>query len=399
MTKRGVLTLLLGLATYAIAWLFGAKALYPVATGLVLATIAARTWVWLGAAPIVLQRRAGKGALLEGGDVWVTLEARSEAGMPLPSITITERIARLGERATPLQRSGAGYRGTYVLERVPRGRYVVEEVRATIDDPFGLARSEVELAAGGSLLVYPRLVVLDRLFSESGSHAQDGRRLLLRRPSGFDLHSVREYEQGESLRKVHWPTTARRGQLMVKELEDAPRDEIAVLLDAEASTVAEESFDELVRAAGSILRSHASHGRRAVLAINSSRRPTVRVSSLDGDWIAALGLLAAAEPDGMRPVVELLARDSGPASRALETVVVTASLSGALATRLVQRFLAGQGVSVVWIDAPSYAGRPTKIEPELLRLQAAGIAVAVVRRGDSLAAVLGSTATARSAHG
>ena len=110
-----------------------------------------------------------------------------------------------------------------------------------IDDPFGLAHAEVDLAAGGSLLVYPRLVALDRLFSESGAHAQDGRRLLLRRPSGFDLHSVREYEQGESLRKVHWRTTARRGQLMVKELEDAPRDEIAVVLDAEASADAGEA--------------------------------------------------------------------------------------------------------------------------------------------------------------
>ena len=58
---------------------------------------------------------------------------------------------------------------------------------------------DVELDARGLALVYPRLVALDRLFSESGAHAQDGRRLLLRRPSGFDLHSVREYEQGESL--------------------------------------------------------------------------------------------------------------------------------------------------------------------------------------------------------
>ena len=399
MTRRGALTFVLGLATYAVAWLFGVKALYPVATGLVLAPIAARAWVWLAAAPILLRRRAGKGALLEGGDVWVTLEARSEAGIPLPSITVTERIARLGERATPLRRAGRGYRGTYVLERVPRGRYVVEAARATIDDPFGLARSEVDLAAGGSLLVYPRLVAVERLFSEGGAHAQDGRRLLLRRPSGFDLHSVREYEQGESLRKVHWRTTARRGQLMVKELEDAPRDEIAVLLDAEASAVAGESFDEQVRAAGSILRSHAARGRRAVLAVNSEQRPSIRVSSLDGDWLAALGLLAAAEPDGTRPVVELLARESGPASRAVETVVVTASVSGALATRLVQRSLAGQGVSVVWIDAPSFVGRPTKIEPELLRLQGAGVAVAVVRRGDSLAAVLGAAPSRRSAHG
>jgi uncharacterized protein (DUF58 family) len=402
-----VLLLLLGVAIYIVAWLFGAKALYPVALGLVLAPLVARTWVRLAARPIALRRRIGGGVLgrrasgghlFEGEDVWVTLEAQPEGRVPLPSISITERIAKLGERHTTLQRARGPYRGTYVIEKLSRGRYVVEEAKATIDDPFGLARSEVDLAAGGSLLVYPRLVALDRLFSESGAHAQDGRRLLLRRPSGFDLHSVREYERGESLRKVHWRTTARRGQLMVKELEDAPRDEIAVVLDAEASAVAGESFDEQVRAAGSILRSHASHGRRAVLAVNSASRPSVRVSSLDGDWIAALGVLAAAEADGTRPVVELLARDGGPASRAVETVVVTSKVSGPLATRLVQRALAGQGVSVVWIDAPSFVGRPTRVEPELLRLQAAGIAVAVVRRGDSLAAALGAAPAQRRAH-
>ena len=399
MTRRGWLTLLLGAATYVVAWLFGAKALYPVATGLVLAPLGAVAWVWLAAGPMTLRRRAGKGALLEGEDVWVSLDVQPKSRMPAAGIAITETIARFGDQVTTLVRVGSGYRGTYVLERVPRGRYVVEQARATVDDPFGLARTDVELDARGSLLVYPRLVPLDRLFSESGAHAQDGRRLLLRRPSGFDLHSVREYEQGESLRKVHWKTTARRGRLMVKELEDAPRDEIAVILDADASAVVEDSFDVQVRAAGSILRAHAAHARRAVLAVNSAARPTVRVTSLDGDWLAAMGVLAEAEPDGTRPVVEMLSRESGPASRAVETVVITARLSGALATRLVQRSLAAQGVSIVWIDSASFAGRPTKVEPELLRLQAAGVAVAVVRRGDSLAGVLGAAPTIRSAHG
>lgn len=399
MTRRGWLTLLLGAATYVVAWLFGAKALYPVATGLVLAPLGARTWVRLAAAPIRLRRRAGKGALLEGEDVWVSLDAEPESRVPAPGLIVTERIARLGDQVTTLSRAGRGYRGTYVLERVARGRYEVEAARATIDDPFGLARAEVDLDTRGSLLVYPRLVLLDRLFSESGAYAQDGRRLLLRRPSGFDLHSVREYEQGESLRKVHWKTTARRGRLMVKELEDAPRDEIAVILDADASAVVGDSFDVQVRAAGSILRAHASHARRAVLAVNSAERPSVRVTSLDGDWPAALGVLAEVQPNGTRPVVELLARESGPASRAVETVVVTARLSGLLATRLAQRALGGQGVSVVWIDSASFAARPTKVDPELLRLQAAGIAVAVVRRGDSLAAALGAAPAVRSAHG
>ena len=399
MTRRGWLTLLLGAATYVVAWLFGAKALYPVATGLVLAPLAAAAWVWLAAGPMTLRRRAGKGVLLEGADVWVGLDVQPESRIPAAGIVITETIARFGDQVTTLARTGTGYRGTYVLERVPRGRYVVERARATVDDPFGLARRDVELDARGSLLVYPRLVPLDRLFSESGAHAQDGRRLLLRRPSGFDLHSVREYEQGESLRKVHWKTTARRGQLMVKELEDAPRDEIAVILDADASAVVEDSFDVQVRAAGSILRAHAAHNRRAVLAVNSAARPSVRVTSLDGDWLAALAVLAEAEADGTRPVVEMLSRESGPASRAVETVVITARLSGALATKLVQRSLAAQGISIVWVDSASFAGRPTKVEPELLRLQAAGVAVAVVRRGDSLAAVLGAAPAVRSAHG
>jgi uncharacterized protein (DUF58 family) len=392
-TNRGKLVLALGLVTYGVAWLFGAKVLYPAATGLVLAPLAARAWVRLAAGPILVRRRAGRGALLEGDDVWVTLEALPQATVPPPSLAISERLARLGEHETPLRRDGRAHRGTYVLERVPRGRYEVESAHASIVDPFGLACADVELAPAGSLVVYPRLVELPGLFSESGAHAQDGRRLLLRRPSGFDLHSVREYERGESLRKVHWPTTARRGQLMVKELEDAPRDEIAIVLDADSAAVGE-SFDVQVRAAGSILRTHASRGRRAVLALNADRPVSVRVSSLEGDWFAALGELAAVEPGASRPVVELIAREGGPAARALELIIVTARLAPALATKLVQRALSSHGVSLVWIDSASFAGRPQKAEPELLRLQAAGVPVAVVRQGDDLRAALGAVPSA-----
>ena len=396
MTVRGKLTLVLGGLTYIVAWLFGAEVLYPAAAGLVLAPLGARAWVRLAAGPIVLRRRAGRGAMLEGDDVWVTLEARTNTSVRPPGLAVRERLARLGARRVELNRGDRSYRGTYVVERVPRGRYAVEESEAVIEDPFGLAHAEVELPPGGSLVVYPRLVHLDGLFSESGAHAQDGRRMLLRRQAGFDLHSVREYEQGESLRKVHWPSTARRGQLMVKELEDAPRDEIAIVLDADAGAVTGSSFDVQVRAAGSILRTHAARGRRAVLSLNAAQRQSVRVSSLDNDWQAAYEVLAAVEPDGSRPVVELLSRES-PAARALELVLVTARLSPALGTKLVQRALSNHGVSVVWVDAPSFAGRPTQVDPELLRLQLAGIPVAVLREGQNLAAALSAQPAQRRA--
>src|SRR5256885_1137773 len=133
-------------------------------------------------------------------------------------------------------------------------------------------------------------------------------------------------EQGESLRRVHWRSTARRGQLMVKELEDAPRDEIAVLLDADASAVVGESFDVQVRAAGSILESYVRRGRRAVLVVNSERRDVQQVHTAAADWRRALELLAAAEPTGKAPIVRLLAEEDSPAARALELAVVTARL-------------------------------------------------------------------------
>src|SRR5437764_8413337 len=249
-----------------------------------------------------LARTPGDGDHFEGDDLVVDLELETEARVQPASVVVVEEIGRLGERQTPLYRHGHGLRASYVLRSLPRGRYAYAEARAVIEDPFGLKRAEVELGAGGAVLVYPRLVELDRVFSETGANFLDGRRLLLRRPSGFELHSVREYEAGESLRKVHWRSTARRGQLMVKDLEDSPRDEVAVLLDADAGGAVGESFDVQVRAAGSILHAHVRHGRRSVLVVNSAAGEAQRVHSSDGDWRRALELLAAVEPTGRTPL-------------------------------------------------------------------------------------------------
>ena len=374
--------------TYLAAWAFGSLALYPVALGLVLAAVGARLWVRVAGAPVQLARRFGRGDHLEGDDVWVTLTLDRESRVPLGAATVRERISKLGERETRVHRSRGRLEGAYVLERVPRGCYAYEHAEVVLDDPFGLERVTMAVAVGGAVVVHPRLVELDALFSESGAHAQGGRRLLLRRPSGFDLHSVREHQEGESLRRVHWRSTAKRGILMVKELEDAPRDEVAVVLDAAAGAIAGASFEEQVRAAGSILRAHVRRGRRAVLVCAGARTDSVRVSSEDGDWRTALDILAGAEPDGMRSLADVLTGEGG-AAQALELVVVTARLEHRLGDRLVQRAQAHRTVSLVFVDTVSFAGRRARPEPELLRLQAAGVQVAVVRRGDDLRAALG----------
>jgi uncharacterized protein (DUF58 family) len=399
LTPRGRVVLGLGLGVYIAAWAFGSKPLYPVAVGLLLVVGTAWVWVRLANRPFRVTRGWGDREQLEGDDVPVVVELRATAKMLPASATLVERVGRLGEQRHPLRRRGRRLSVRYVLARLPRGRYAFEDVRVELADPFGLENMEIPLPAPGALLVYPRLVRLERLFSETGAHSQDGRRLLLRRHSGFELHGVREYEQGESLRRVHWRSTARRGQLMVKELEDAPRDEIAVLLDADASAVVGESFEVQVRAAGSILDSYVRRGRRVVLVVNSERRGIQQVHSAAADWRRALELLAAAEPTGRSPLGRVLREQHGPATRALELAVVTARLEPALVDILVQRALSRRSVSLVYVDPASFNGTGRRPEPLLLRVQRAGIPVAVVRDGDDLAACLGGASIADVAHG
>jgi uncharacterized protein (DUF58 family) len=398
LTRRGRCILGLGLGVYLAAWAFGSKPLYPVATGLLLVVLVAWAWVRLANRPFRVRRGWGDNEHLEGDNVPVVVELQSSANVLPAAATLVERVGRLGEQRHGLGRHGRRLSVRYVLERLPRGRYTFDEVRVEIADPFGLESVAISLPAPGALLVYPRLVQLERLFSETGTHSHDGRRLLLRRQSGFDLHGVREYEQGESLRRVHWRSTARRGELMVKELEDAPRDEIAVLLDADAAAVVGESFDVQVRAAGSILESYVRRGRRAVLVVNSERRDVQQVHSVAADWRRALELLAAIEPNARSSAARLLAEHDGPAARALELVVVTARLEAGLVDRLVQRALSRRKVSLVYVDPTSFNGAVQRAEPLLLRLNAAGIPVAIVRARDDLGATLQGSALVGAAH-
>lgn len=405
LTRRGRLALGLALVAYAAAWAFGSTLLYPVAVGLLVTVALAWVAVQLSLQPMRLSRQTSDGDNLEGADVRVRVALELERRVPGASYRLVERTAGLGAIETPLaRRAPRRHEARYVLERVPRGRYRFDDVRVVVEDPFGLERAEVPLSGTGALVVYPRLAEIERLFSDSGATVADGRRLLLRRPSGFDLHSVRDYERGDSLRKVHWRSTAKRGQLMVKELEDAPRDDVVVLLDARAETVAgnppDSSFDAQVRAAGSILRTHTRRGRSAALVVNSGVEETVRVRS-EGDWRAAFDLLAAAEATGSRGPEAALADEGGAVARSLELAIVTASLSGALVDRIVERASTRSAVTLVYVDAPSFAGRTeagAAPRPELLRLAAAGVPVAVVRRGDDLVAALSGMPLPTAAH-
>ena len=383
----------LGAGVMGAAIAFGSRPLGVAGVGLLLAAGLTRVWAGFVRGPVAVALGVVPAPAIEGDRVTVTLEARRASRVPVGALVFQGAFGRLGVRECRFR----GHRRTVCanleLGALPRGAFPLSDARLVLWDFLGL-ESVVPRArfASTTIVVYPRLVELDGLFSDAGRLGGEGRRLLLRRPAGFDFHSVREYEQGESLRRVHWPTSARRGQLMVKELDDAPRDSVVVLLDCDPAGAAgkppDSSFDTAVRAAGSIVRKYATRGRTATLVTTGSDRAVASVRSADSDIGSALAALAAVEPDARYGLARSLSFDHAPVTGAGEIVVVTAALEPnavnallGLATRRL--------VSVVWIDAPSWMSRPTRATPSVLRLSASGIAVAVVRHGDDLAAVLG----------
>lgn len=398
--RRGGMAL--GAVALAAALATGSRPLGVVGVGFLIAATVTWLWAWLVDGPVRVTQAIAPAPAIEGDRVRVAVEVRRSTRLPVGSIAVRVSAGRLGERTCRLRSQGRLATGEMDLGRLPRGVYTLSETEVVFGDLLGLVTvTPCAACEPAPIVVRPRLTALEGLFSDAGRAVGDGRRVLLRRAAGFDFHSVRQYEQGESLRRVHWPTSARRGQLMVKELEDTAYDGVVVVLDCDPRCTTgappDSSFDAAVRVAGSLLQAHASRGRLVTLVSSGRSRAVAPIRTATSDLDGAVGQLAAAEPDALDGLARFLGGDHAwLASGELVVVTATSDPAGfaqilALATRRL--------VSVVWIDAASFAGRPTRAEPGMLRLAAHGIPTAVVRRGDDLAAVLSARALEAVARG
>ena len=380
---------LLALAVLAAAWVVGSTALAVLGIGLAIAAIAARVWALVASRLLVVERLPASVPPVEGGQLRLGVSVRGPTRL-CSQLELRETVGPLGEVAVAIERGG---RAELVVDDVPRGRYRLGPGRLLARDPLGVATVERDVPSGATVLVRPRVPEIGALFTESGARGEGGRRAHMRRPSGLEPHGVREYIEGEPLRAVHWPTSARRGELMVRELEDAPRDSVAIVLDVDASSVAgpvgRSSLDDAVRAVAGLVRAHAGRSRRALLVVASPKPGIHRVQSLGRDWDAALDTLAAVEPAEGAPLRELVTA-RGALGTVPELVVVTPRPEIA-ENALVARRAVGRFCGLVFVDAPTYAGRePSAASRTLLRLASAGVSIAVVRHGDRLEDALGA---------
>jgi uncharacterized protein (DUF58 family) len=385
--RRG--TGLLAAGVVASAWLVGSATVAVLGIGLAVAAVGVGLWARLVAQGLRVERRAPASPPVEGETLRLDVVLR---GRPWLAARVDwhERVGALGGHVASFDRRG---RARLVLEHVPRGRYPLGPGRLRVGDPLSLTSVEVTVAGETTVLVRPIVPELPTLFTDTGAWGEGGRRSRVQRPSGLEPFGVREYVEGEPLRAVHWPSSARRGELMVRELEDAPRDSLAVLLDVDATAVAgragASSLDAAVRVAAGLVRTHMLRSRRAMLVIGAPEPRVLRVRAPGLDWEAALDALAAVEPAYGTPLQQLVS-SRGVLARVPELVVVTARPE-AVVDALLARSAVGRSSALAVIDAPTYAGRPpSAASPTLLRLAAAGIPLAVVRDGVPLAEALGT---------
>lgn len=230
-TKRVGIQLLLGLLLY------GAGA--NVAAGWVIAlsgiVIGVIPWAavsaWRAAGRIELRRTVPARAVA-GTPVTVRLEATAPTAA---SVVIRDELTgAVGATGDP--RHGSVLEGEAVL---PRGLLTSAEVTVTVTDLFGLFRIEasgdvplVGRRSGEVVEVVPAIpATRGGVVTGAGSAEQEGR--VLRRGAGPEIIGVREHSPGDRLRAVHWRSTARRGELVVREFADPARPRLRIELAPE----------------------------------------------------------------------------------------------------------------------------------------------------------------------
>jgi uncharacterized protein (DUF58 family) len=151
---------------------------------------------------------------------------------------------------------GGGRELSYPLRSDLRGKFVVGPLEIRIADAFGLVELGRSFSSSTTFVVTPKVIPLPRAVV-SGSWLGDGDgRARAMSAAGEDDVVPRPYQDGDELRRVHWRSTARYGELMVRREEQQWRNRAVLLLDtrrsAHAGSGAASSFEFAVSAAASI---------------------------------------------------------------------------------------------------------------------------------------------------
>jgi len=259
LTRRGVTVSVAGLAMWFVARLIGSSGLEIVGIGLGVLPLAAWGSLHFLRQRVVVRRRLTDARVSPGTRLTVDLEVENRAASPSPFLLLEDRLPpALGRPARLVVAGVAGrsiQRVSYTLLPQARGRFGIGPLTIDVGDPFGLTRRRAQLADRDELLVTPEIEDLSRP-PDAATAANVGTaraRQLLR--TGEEYYTMRAYQQGDDLRRIHWPSVARTGALMIRQDEASRRAGGLVFLDNREAALGQShsaSFERAVSCAASV---------------------------------------------------------------------------------------------------------------------------------------------------
>lgn len=363
---------------------------------------------WLMALVELLMASVGTAALLGAGMAYVWLVRprvdavrtirpdRVHAGTPSQAVLTVRNV---GARRCPLVAASDPFDGgrrwarfqvaplapgesrvsSYGLPTTERGIYQLGPLELGLSDPLGLAVKALPGAPAARLVVYPRVEPIPPLPPGSGDDRRAAARPAPVAAPDAELYGLREYEVGDDLRRVHWLSTAKVGQLMIRQDELPWKGAATVVLDLRAEAHTAETLEVAVVAAASV----ADACRRWSWPVR-----LVTTDGLDSELDsgrehveAILEHLAAAGPGGGPPPTSVLATlGAGGADRT--AVMVTTDAVPDADLEQSARLGRGPGVILVVVErgAEDRPARSSTTSPVV-----GGAPVVRVRPGESLA--------------
>lgn len=372
LTTRGRSFVAAGLAAAACAFLLGQRDLLRVGVLLVAVPVVCAVVVGRSQLRVSLERTITPARVVVGTTARVRLE--------LTNLDRTATTVLLAEDHIPyslgtsprfvVSRLPGGRRASvsYTLRTSTRGRYPVGPLSLTTSDPFGMCELTRSFTATDPLVVLPQTFPLEGAPS-GGQWVGQGEavRGMVAASGEHDL-AVREYRRGDDLRRVHWRSTARRGELMVRRDEQPRQMQATVVLDtrhhAHRGEGAASSFEWAVGAAASAAR-HLAGQRYAVRLVagedKGHQHATIRGSGDDAEAMERLAVVQTGGSGSISTVASLV----NAAVQDGVVVAVLGDLSEADAAAMARALPPRTAGVALLLDAAAWAHLPPAVAREL----------------------------------
>jgi uncharacterized protein (DUF58 family) len=315
-TRTGLLVVVASVALVAVGRFLGLAELYAIGAAIGLLAVVCAAWVMLRRIDIVVARSVRPARVHVGNPCTVEIQVRNRARRATPVLRLLDPVT--GTAGADLLLAPIGLRRTttvaYRLPTTRRGIVTVGPMQVAMSDPFGLAGTRNPAAPPVDVTVLPRVDDIPPLARSVGPDPDGTAETGSLGRSGEDFAALRPYVVGDDLRRVHWPSSARTGDLLVRQHDVPWQGRVCVVLDLRRQNTDVDALEHAVSAAASILRAHLRRGDhvRLVTTTGVDSGYGVGSSHLDG----LLEYLAVAERSGsgsLRMALELVERGASGA--------------------------------------------------------------------------------------